>query len=185
MSLNESSDEIDRIEVSASLQPQLRLYRRLLLARIDLEEAKAALVELLERKIPLPRRALPSPLLLSLTTALVVAYARPFIHSRGASSIAEKAVPGVILKPLTSKQRELHEALLELRNKEIAHSDADILDISVRLFPDGDSAIFKNVREPFMRNTLRSIFRIIEKLEVSIDQRCEELRCDLPHQVWL
>lgn len=185
MSLEESSDEFTRIEVSASLQPHLRLYRRLYLARIDLEEAKASVVELLDRKIPLPRRALPSPLLLSLTTALVVAYARPFVHSRGASSVADKSVPGIILKCLTSSQRELHEALIDLRNKEIAHADADILDISLRLFSGGDSAIFKNVRAPFLRSTLRSILRLIKKLEDAIDARCEELRSELPHEVWL
>ncbi len=81
-----------RVPVTAHLQPQLRLYRRLWLAQIDLEEAKAALDEALRARIPIPRHDQPPPLLLSLTTALVVAYSRPWVYSRG-QSVAERTVP--------------------------------------------------------------------------------------------
>lgn len=179
------ASEHQRFELPKHLQPQLRLYRRLYLARIDLEEAKAAVTELLDRRIPLPRSKPPSALLLSLTTGLVVAYARSFIHTRGQSVVAERAVPGSLLRGLTARERELHEALLDLRNKEVAHSDAEILDISIRLHVDGDGAIFRNIRAPFSMATLRAVLHLVEKLESALDQRCEELRTELPLEVWL
>lgn len=185
MSSTKSDEELERVEIPANLQPQLRLYRRLYLSRIDLDESKAAVEELLSRKIPLPRNNLPSALLLSLTTAIVVAYARPFVQSRGQSTVADKALPGVLLKSLTSKQRGIHDYLIDLRNKEIAHSDADVTEIYLNLFKNGDSAIFRSVRTPFTRSELRSILTIIEKLLLAIEQRSEELRSELPHQVWL
>ena len=173
-----------RVPVSAHLQPTLRLYRRLWLAQIDLEEAKAALDEILRARIPIPRRERPSPLLLSLTTALVVAYSRPWVYSRG-QSVAERTVPASLLRSLTSRQREAHNFLVDLRNKEVAHSDADILDLHLRLHPDGHSAILRTSREAFRRSELRDIRRIIEKLEAAIEHRCEELRPDLPNEAWI
>ena len=85
-----------REPVEVHLKPQLRLYRRLWLSQIDLEEAKATVDEILRARIPIPRRHSPPPLLLSLTTALVVAYARPWIYSRG-QSVAERTVPAVLV----------------------------------------------------------------------------------------
>lgn len=173
-----------RVSVSAHLQPQLRLYRRLWLAQVDLEEAKATLDEILRARIPIPRRDRPPPLLLSLTTALVVAYSRPWVYSRG-QSVAERTVPASLLRSLTPRQREAHNFLVELRNKEVAHSDADILDLHLRLYPEGHSAILRTSREAFRRSELKEIRRIIEKLEAAIERRCDELRADLPNEAWI
>ncbi len=181
--IRESEPDI-RVPVSAHLQSQLRLYRRLWLAQIDLEEAKAALDEILRARIPIPRRDRPPPLLLSLTTALVVAYSRPWIYSRG-QSVAERTVPASLLSSLTSRQREAHNFLVDLRNKEVAHSDADILDVHLWLHPDGHLAILRTSREAFRRSELKEIRRIIEKLEAAIERRCEELRADLPNEAWI
>lgn len=185
--MNEPTDLPDFLvhQASDELQPQLRLYRRLYLARIDLGEAKATVEDLLARKIALPRRNLPSPLLLAMTTALVVAYARPFVHSRGQSDVAEKSVPGALLRGLTAKEREVHDYLLHLRNKEVAHSDADVLEMSLMLCEDGDGAIFRSTRSPFPRPMLRGILRVIEKLDKALDRKCEDLREELPLDTWI
>lgn len=184
MPMGREVDTDIRVPVSEHLQPKLRLYRRLWLAQIDLEEAKAALDEILRARIPIPRRERPSPLLLSLTTALVVAYSRPWVYSRG-QSVAERTVPASLLRSLTSRQREAHNFLIDLRNREVAHSDADILDLHLQLYPDGHSAILRTSREAFRRSELKDIRRIIEKLEAAIERRCEELRADLPNEVWI
>src|SRR4051812_19229513 len=124
------SKRFERTELPPALQPQLRLYRRLYIARIDLEEARATAEDLLARRIAVPRSKPPSALLMAMNTALVVSYARPFVQSRGQSEVAEKAVPGILLRGLTARERDIHEALITMRNKEVAHSDADILDMS-------------------------------------------------------
>ena len=179
------SKRFERTELPAVLQPQLRLYRRLYIARIDLNEARATAEDLLARRITIPRHRPPSALLMAMNTALVISYARSFVLSRGESKVAEKTVPGILLRGLTAREREMHEALVTMRNKEIAHSDADILDMSLDVFEEGDGAIYKSTREPFRRTELRSILKLIEKLEDALHHRCKELRQELPHKVWI
>ena len=180
-----ASSRLERTELPPALQTQLRLYRRLYISRIDLEEARATTEDLLARRIALPRSKRPSPLLMAMNTALVVSYARPFVHSRGQSEVAEKAVPGILLRGLTAREREMHEALITMRNTEVAHSDADILEMSLEVFEGGDGAIFRSSREPFRRPVLRAILKLVEKLENALHQRCEELGKELPNNVWI
>ncbi len=176
---------VERVTVKAELEPQLRLYRRLWLSRIDLQEAKATVEEILRSNLPFPRRKEPSPLLTALTTALVVSYARPFVNSRGHSAVAERTVPGSLLRVLTSLEREFHDALIDVRNREVAHADADLLEMSIELLPGGDGGICRVARHPLRRVELRVLHRIIDKLETEIEYRCEELRKVLPLNVWL
>ncbi len=183
MTINET--DFKQVKLVPHLHPQLRLYRRLFLATIDREEAKATAEELIERRIPLPRKNIPSGLLMALTTALVVSYSRPFINSRGKSDIAEKSVPAMLLKVLTSKERRIHDQILNICNKEVAHSDADILEISIKLSEYGHIAICRNIRAPFLQSELKLILKIIEKLDKSFELQCEKLRKELPLEVWL
>lgn len=185
MSAVETSDKLERVVVPPELQPALRLYRRLYLSYNDLDEAKATVEELLRARLPLPRKNPPSALLMSLTTALVVAYARPFVNSRGESKFAERSVPGSLLRVLTSRQREAHDYLLNVRNREVAHSDADRSEIYLKLYSDGHGAILRVARAPFLRAELKDIHRIITKLLAEIDRRCQELRGVLPLEVWM
>jgi hypothetical protein len=121
----------------------------------------------------------------ALTTALVVSFARPFINSHGQSPVAERTVPGTLLRVLSFHERTLHDELLEIRNREVAHSDADILELSLKQYPDGDGAAYREFRHPIRRVELRAIHRMIEKIEREIDRCYEELRTLLPLRVWL
>jgi hypothetical protein len=174
-----------RIEVADELQPALRQYRRLWLSLDDLAEAKAAAEQLLDARIPIPKTERPGVVLMSLTTAIVIAYSRPFVHVRGESAEADRTVPGALLRGLTAAQRELHNDIVAMRNREVAHSDAELVELELRLLADGHIAIGRNTRRPFNRGTLRSIVRLVSKVESAIDQRCEELRQVLPHHVWI
>lgn len=185
MIATEASDELERVVVPPELQSALRLYRRLYLSYNDLDEAKATAGELMRARLPLPRKDLASPLLMALTTALVVAYARPFVNTRGESNFAERSVPGSLLRVLTSKQREAHNYLINIRNREVAHSDAERSDIYLKLYPNGHGAIFRVARAPFLRSELKDIQRIIAKLMKEVDGRCEQLRRVLPLEVWM
>jgi hypothetical protein len=173
------------IAVAKELEPSLRLYRRLWLSRVDLEESKATIDELLRLNLPLPKKDRPSPLLMALTTALVVSYSRPFINSRGQSAVAEKTVPGTLLRVLSSNQRAFHDFLLDLRNREVAHSDAEAMELSLKLYADGDSAVLRIAREALRKKELLVLRRMIVKLEDEIERRCVELRCLLPIGVWV
>jgi hypothetical protein len=175
----------ERTPVEADQEPYLRLYRRLWLSRIDLEEARAAINEIIVRKLPYPRSRGPSPLLQALTTSLVVSYARPFVNTRGQSSVAERTVPGSLLRVFSSSERAFHDRLMDMRNREAAHTDADTIDVSIEIFPDGDGGVCRVSRNPLRRFELRALVGMIEKLEGEIEHRCEELRGLLPQHVWL
>ena len=179
------SEPFELVAVKAELEPAVRLYRRLWISSNDLHEAKATIEEILRSNLPFPRSKEPSPLHIALTTALVVSYARPFVNSRGHSAVAERTVPGTLLRVLTSREREFHDALIDIRNREIAHSDADVLDLSIRLYPEGDSGISRVPRHPLRRVELHALNRILEKLTDEIERHCEELRKQLPLNVWL
>ena len=179
------NEPFERVAVTAELEPLLRLYRRLWISRDDLHEAKAIIEEIMKSNLRFPRRKEPSPLLVALTTALVVSYARPFVNSRGQSAVAERTVPGSLLRVLTSSEREFHNELVDIRNREVAHSDADVLELSITLYSDGDGGISRVPRHPFRRIELRALDRMIEKLTDEIERLCEELRKQLPLNVWL
>ena len=179
------SERLEHFIVKTELEPQLRLYRRLWISYRDFDEARATLDEILKSKLPYPRHKEPNALLVALTTALIVSYARPFINSRGQSTVAERTVPGSLLRVLTSREREMHDALIEMRNREVAHSDIDILELSIQLHPNGDGGISRVTRHPFRRIELRTLNRMIEKLINEIDRLCDELRKQLPLNVWL
>ena len=63
-------------------------------------------------------------------TTAIVAYARPFSDSRG-------GFPKLSLKMidvrLDDRSKALHDKILELRNRAVAHSDAEMMRLAVRL----------------------------------------------------
>lgn len=179
------SSSLQRTLVADAQELNLRLYRRLWLSRIDLEEARSAISEIIARKLPSPRKWGPSPLLQALTTSLVVSYARPFVNTRGQSAVAEKTVPGSLLRVFSSSERAFHDRLMEMRNREAAHTDADILEMYIEVFPNGDGGICQASRNPLRRAELRALVSMIEKLVGEIERCCEELRDMLPQHVWL
>lgn len=175
----------EKIQLAGSAARDLRSYRRLWLALVDFEEAKATIEELLRLRLTPPPNGRPGPLLMALTTAMVVSYARPFIHTRGSGEFADRAVPGSILRSLTASQRQMHQELLTHRNKVIAHTDAELTELSLRVDPEGESAIVRVWNEPFRRRELLSVQRMIVRISKAMTDRCEELRARLPHNVWV
>jgi hypothetical protein len=62
-------------------------------------------------------------------TTMIIAYARPFSESKG--DIPRFSFKMIDLK-LSLEERRLHERLLRLRNKAIAHSDAEMMRFAAR-----------------------------------------------------
>lgn len=171
--------------LSSEQEAYLRQYRRLWLTEIDLEEAKGAINEIFLRNLRRPGTHKPTHLLQALTTALVVAYTRPFIKLRGNAAFADRTVPGALLRALASNERAFHNHLLEMRNREVAHSDADITEVRLELIPEGHGGICRVTRDPLTRPELRLLLSMIEKLEAELQVRFELLRTKLPLNVWL
>jgi hypothetical protein len=73
-------------------------------------------------------------------TTAIIAYTRPFSESRGETPRLSLDLIGV---SLDGKQRALHERLMLLRNKVIAHSDSEMMRMAVDIrsvdFGNGDA----------------------------------------------
>jgi hypothetical protein len=76
-------------------------------------------------------------------TTLVVAYTRPFTQSRGAAP--PLTMKTVDLK-LSHERQALHEKLVEMRNKIMAHSDSEMMRMTTQAFDvslqDGEPPIY-------------------------------------------
>lgn len=59
----------------------------------------------------------------ALLTTAIIAYARPFLSSRGGRGQATSRIFGIPEEVLLQEETELHNRVLELRNQAIAHSD--------------------------------------------------------------
>jgi hypothetical protein len=116
-------------------QRERALLKRLVISYFDLSEARQFLLCLRARDLGTSDEKLYSK---ALRTALVVAYARPFSGNRGEDGSPDP-LPERLLKQLTRQQLAVHSRVLELRDKEFAHSDAAnaSVRISVDRWPDG------------------------------------------------
>ena len=183
--MDKNNEIFEKVVLNTELEPQLRLYRRLWISRNDLDYAKASIESILKSKLRYPRRKQPEHLLIALTTTLVISYARPFVNSRGQSTTALRTVPATLLKVLTSRERSLHDGIIEMRNREVAHSDAEVLELSIQLHTSGDGGISRATIHPLLRADLHMLNRIIDKLTNEIERLCLNLRTQLPLNVWL
>ena len=178
-------DPDEHVTLAQDQELAARRYRRLLISRQDLFESLSA-IDLIDKSGQKRSSHHAHPIeLVMLTTALVVTYARPFVDTRGSNHLAGRVLPGSILRTLTRKQRELHELMIHLRHKEIAHSDAEVLELSFQAYPDGESTISRTARDPLYRKELDSLRPIIGNIEKEIEHQCETLRLVLPHHTWL
>jgi hypothetical protein len=120
-----------------------RRRRRLLYSLNDLQQALSACEFLYEcdemntySKIALRRFR-------CYETTLVVAYTRPFTQSRGAAP--PLTMKTVDLK-LSHERQALHEKLVEMRNKIMAHSDSEMMRMTTQAFDvslqDGEPPIY-------------------------------------------
>ena len=102
-----------------------RALKRLMLARRDIDAARDAINYLIVRV-----KSEKHPLFDPLSCAAVIYYAKPFIHCRECPSLPRK----YSVFP-EEEMHSLHDAVIEHRNKVVAHSDEDVNLVS--LIPKG------------------------------------------------
>jgi len=113
-----------------------------------------------------------NPEMATLVTALycsmVVSYARPF-NSGGNSNIGK--VPGLtseVLSSLTKEEKEIHNYILLCRNKLIAHTDAQFLDLEPVIATDMPDNLVVPLKKDALASFTESYTNEVEKL-------CEKL----------
>jgi len=118
-----------------------RQYRRYEIAWYDLHYTDNLADNILEHKLYDDAKIKRSTERLAFHTALVVTYARPFTEAEGFVSL-----PSGILKILEPNQRELHEAIIDLRNEVYAHTDSDHFSVDMENIGEGKRATTSSPR---------------------------------------
>lgn len=148
-----------------------RQLKRLLISGKDLREADRYLGVLESHPEAGPLRD-------ALLISAVICYARPFSHNQDSSQAV--ATPS-LRTALPPELGELHDQLLMLRNKAIAHSDYEANSVNLMVFPSGtyghtelfgpapvisvDPSDFRRLIATMLKAVRESIGRVEGKLE--------------------
>jgi hypothetical protein len=189
--MSSQSPDQDKMALNAE-----RRRRRLLYSLNDLQQALSACEFLYEcdetktySKIELRRFR-------CYETTLIVAYSRPFSQSRGA--VSPLTLKMVNLK-LTKERKALHDRLLEMRNKIMAHSDGEMMRMTTQSFDvlmrDGEPPMYfiqtvfdegVTLTGPLLieangllREVFQAVFRVLHR-EAQADPKSFDLRIDSP-----
>lgn len=148
------------------------LYQRLYVAQDDLRQA-AYFAEYLLKKgwhfQPWEKRWTTYMQQSAFTTALVVAYARPFTESRGWPKLPKRLVT------YTAEQKMLHQRVLALRNEVYAHTDVAKRQVRPVAILGKPSAIEALPPMRFTKNEIATLSGMISATYNAIDARLAEL----------
>jgi hypothetical protein len=109
----------------------------------------------------------------ALDLAVVISYSRPFKKNYGFDHVRDDI--DQLLSQYTPEQLELHKQIIDLRDREFAHADADAQDITVYL--DGLFMFMKRVtRKPLERQKVQQLIEMIRLLLNSINKQIEAIR---------
>ncbi len=150
--------------------------RSLLVATADIRAAENACQLLLERI-----KGKDDPLHIPLLTAIIISYSRPFRKNKG-----YMALEGKLGQFENREFQEIHDAILEMRDKVIAHSDSDVRMVE---FETKDTPIGRRISEirvvsqslpmdifPKLLETCRDLGNRLEL------EALEEMDCLLDHE---
>jgi hypothetical protein len=153
------------------------LLKRIIHSDVDLAHAAECAEQILQRDLHSATTREDERLLRCLNTALVVSYARPFSSNRGSSDV-RKTLPADYLDVLSYEQHQLHKQLMELRNRDQAHSDPQGMSVSVGVqsFGDGGLAIpvGRDALAPLPRESVERVAEIIVRLRAKLAE--EQIR---------
>lgn len=128
---------------------RIKQFKRVVLSFADFKEAVDLSTNLIESDL-LDDQNKNFIMLSALTSAMILAYSRPF---SGNDSKANSKIPdlgGKVLRDLGNEEKELHIWLLNQRNTLIAHSDTEAVDLKFVVYDLGDRQMLQPIRN---RNT--------------------------------
>ena len=125
--------------------------------------------------------AVPQALINALHTALVVTYARPFSANRADEQTAATISLRALFK-MSAEQRRLHQGLLQLRNRALAHSDPSSWQVEFREEPRKAVPV---VMHPVVSPTvaeLTAVRELCRQIEEALSRRLA--RCGYPKLIF-
>lgn len=156
-----------------------RRLRRVLLSWWDFYNADQ-FAALLEKSLEEERQAPPQEVNeTALTIAAVVSYARPFSGNYDTPHTTGNFRKEHLQTALDESDLELHNRLMDLRNRDFAHSDAEVKDLSIafRESPDGKTSIpvSRNAMQPLSKRDTRHLREVLSKLMRKADRERSHL----------
>jgi hypothetical protein len=116
----------------------------------------------------------------ALDIAIVITYSRPFKKNYGFGTV--DLIMNRAMNKFTRSQRELHEIIINARDREYAHADAEANDIEV--YFDDMFAFSKRVtREPIQQFEIKLLIEMCRILITSINEQINEVRITLTNQL--
>ena len=167
-----------QLSLSDESYGKLKLFNRILISYNDFKQAHEIATLLAEGNLydNYPREN--RQLVIALNMAAIVAYSRPFLDSRG--ELAHNRLPGKVLKILSAKEREVHEAVLVDRNTVMAHSDADAnLAIPLVMELENRKVIIPKNASAYEVVLLPEVMKILCEMSYKLQEYCFELRQEI------
>jgi hypothetical protein len=114
------------------------------------------------------------------TTALIIAYARPFTNNKGGGGISKNSI-----KAYTPEEKKLHGHLLSLRNTLYAHSDSKHhkhIPIHLKSRDGASDIIDLPLSDPFMitKEQAESLSNMLTKMLGYVTKHAQDLARQLP-----
>ena len=157
---------------------KLKLFNRILISYNDFKQAHEIASLLIEGnlydKYPEENRCL----VIALNMAAIIAYARPFLDSKG--ELAHNRLPGKVLKILSEEEKIVHKTVLEDRNTMMAHSDADAnLSIPYVLKIANRSIIVPQNASPYATPLVPDAMNKLCTMSYKLQEYCFKLRQEM------
>jgi len=157
----------------------LQLYLRLILSYADFKQAYRSAQYLLDQHDVYAREGGDDFLLQALYCSLVVAYARPF-NSDGSSRLGR--VPRLtkeLFQVLSAEEVTVHDHILHCRNKLIAHTDAEAVDLVPFVATDLPNEMVIPVKNDALAPFTREFTEVVLALTEKSHRWCVERRLHL------
>ena len=159
-------------EPTPKIQGLIRQYKRILLSYADFKHAILAARYILEKRLHAKYPQQSYIILEALSCSMIMAYTRPFSGNDNNSNPKIPDLSERFLSVLDEDEREMHEVALHDRNKLLAHSDSDALDVEPVVFRVMEIDTVAPIKNwglaPLTEEATRSLKSAAEKLQKAI-----------------
>ena len=149
------------------IEHERKLFKRLLISEGDLDHAGRFADIILQRNLHGCTDEESKCLHRGLNVALIVTYSRPFSGNKGSADTASD-LPNRYLRDFSDRERALHSQVLNLRNRDHAHSDPAGHNVQVTVDDLGTgpiaSSISRNAYVPLPREDTERLRSMITTL---------------------
>ncbi|MCA9470384.1 MAG: hypothetical protein KC643_33730 [Nitrospira sp.] len=177
---------MDNIQAQLGLNDEqfgkLRLFNRILISYNDFKQAREISDLLLEgdlyKNFPRENRHL----VIALNMAAIIAYARPFVDSKG--NLAHNRLSGKALRILNEEELKVHKVVLEDRHTMMAHSDADAnYSIPIVVETNGRKVLIPKNASPYAVPLLPESMKMLSEISFKLQEHCFALRLEMESEL--